>query len=318
MKTTVNWGVLSYARIAQQNVIPAIQRASNAQLLGIASRDPSRLPTEGDVRTYCSYQALLDDADIDAVYIPLPNSLHQEWAIKALQAGKHVLCEKPLALDAQGARAMAAAAQTSNRLLMEAFMYRYTDRIAKVLEVLASGVLGPIRHINASFRFFLDRPNTIKVQPQLGGGALYDVGCYPVNLVGMITGRLPVRCHAVAEQKQGVDVNLSALLQYDDGLIANIHCGFNAYPRTYAEFIGTQGSLEIDDTFSDISGSLRVHTREGTRIIPVSESDRYTAEISDVSAAVLSGGRPQLALEESITNMAVLDMIRATLSSPGR
>ncbi len=313
MKTKVNWGVLGYARIAQQNVIPAIERATNAQLLAIASRDKSRLPTGGDIRGYGDYQALLDDADIDAVYIPLPNSLHQEWAIKALQAGKHVLCEKPLALDAQGVRAMVAAAQANDRLLMEAFMYRYTDRTRKVQEVLASGVLGAIRHINASFRFFLDRPNTIKIQPQLGGGALYDVGCYPINLVGMVTGRLPVRCHAVAELEHGVDVNLSALLQYDDGLIANIHCGFNAYPRTYAEIIGTQGSLEIDDTFADVAGSLRVHTKEGTRSITVSESDRYAAEVSDFSAAVLAGGTPQLTLAESITNMQVLDMIRANL-----
>lgn len=313
MKATVNWGVLGFARIAQQNVIPAIERSSNARLLAIASRDRSRLPARDDVRAYGDYQALLDDPEIDAVYIPLPNSLHQEWAIKALRAGKHVLCEKPLALDAAGGRAMAVEARACGLLLMEAFMYRYTDRINRVQEVLASGVLGQIRHINASFRFFLDRPNTIKVQPQLGGGALYDVGCYPVNFVGMITGRLPQRCCAVAEYEQGVDVNLSALLQYDDGLIANIHCGFNAYPRTYAEIIGTQGALEIDDTFADFRGGLRVQTKEGTRIIPVAESDRYLAEITDFSAAVLSGQQPRLTLEESAINLTVLDMIRSSL-----
>ena len=255
---------------------------------------------------------LADDA-IQAVYIPLPNSLHKEWVIRALQAGKHVLCEKPLGLTAAEAQEMQQVAVKHNRLLMEAFMYQYTDRVRVVKEAVESGELGDIRHINVSFRFLLDRPNTIKMQPALGGGSLYDVGCYPVNFIGMITGRLPVQCKALCETDQGVDTNLSALLQYDDGLIANIHCGFNAFGRNYAEIIGTKGMLCIDKPFLDDAGTVYLHTSEGVRELPVSESDRYQAEIRNFSSAILNEPSRVIPLEETVRNMQVLDMIRAAL-----
>ncbi|WP_213992431.1 Gfo/Idh/MocA family oxidoreductase [Sodalis sp. dw_96] len=310
MTGIVNWGVLGYARIARLSVIPAIGRAANARLLGVASRNASELPAKEWERTYDSYDALLADKDIQAVYIPLPNSLHKQWVIKALKAGKHVLCEKPLGLTAAEAQEMQQVAEAHQRILMEAFMYRYTDRMQVVKEILDSGVLGELRHINASFRFLLDRPNTIKANPELGGGALYDVGCYPVNFVGMVTGRLPLRCKAIMETEQGVDNNLSALLQYDDGLIANIHCGFNAFSRIYAEIIGTKGMLRIDNTFLDDAGEVYLHQAEGVRAIPVAESDRYKAEITHFSDAVLDPSAPLLSLDESIMNLKVLDMIR--------
>ena len=310
MAGIVNWGVLGYARIARLSVIPAIGRAANARLLGVASRNAGELPANEWERTYESYDALLADDDIQAVYIPLPNSLHKEWVIKALEAGKHVLCEKPLGLTAAEAQEMSLSAEHHQRILMEAFMYRYTDRMQVVKEILDSGVLGDLRHINASFRFLLDRPGTIKANSALGGGALYDVGCYPVNFVGMVTGRLPLRCKALVETEQGVDTNLSALLQYDDGLIANIHCGFNAFSRIYAEIIGTKGMLRIDNTFLDDAGEVYLHLAEGVRAIPVAESDRYKAEITHFSDAVLNQSAPLLTLDESIMNLKVLDMIR--------
>ncbi len=316
-RESVRWGVLGYARIARLNAIPAMQRAGNAELAAIASRDPNKLAECAEkfslARLHLKYEDLLADPDVDAIYIPLPNSLHKEWSIAALRAGKHVLCEKPLAMNAVEAREMAAVSRETGKLLMEAFMYRYTDRMRQVREVIASGVLGPLHHINASFRFFLDRPNTIKASPELGGGALYDVGCYPVNLLGMITGEVPVRCSAVAEMKHGVDVNLSALMQYESGLIANIHCGFNAHGRMHAEVIGAQGALEISDTFLDAGGEILVHTKEGTRVIAVEESDRYGAEFRDFSAAILEGRQPALSLDESIRNLEVMDMIFASL-----
>ncbi|GAA5160079.1 Gfo/Idh/MocA family oxidoreductase [Viridibacterium curvum] len=317
MSTQVRWGILGYARIARLSAIPAILRAGNAELSAIASRDAAKLAECATqfplARLHMTYDALLADPDVDAIYVPLPNSQHRDWTIAALEAGKHVLCEKPIALTARQARDMGAAAKHADRLLMEAFMYRYTDRIRQVRTVLASGELGVIRHVNASFRFFLDRENTIKEQAGLGGGALYDVGCYPINLLGLITEKLPVRCQAYAEMKGGVDVNLSALLQYGDGMIANLHCGFNAHPFMHAEVIGTQGRLEIRDTFTDAAGELYVYTTTGTRSIAVAESDRYGAEFRDFSAAILEGRTPLLTLEESIRNMEVLDMIRESL-----
>lgn len=313
MSTVVNWGVLGYARIAKNSIIPAIARADNAQLYGVASRNQADLPTGEWEQSYGDYAALLADPAIQAVYIPLPNSLHKEWVLRALEAGKHVLCEKPIGLTAAEAQEMQQAAVQHNRLLMEAFMYQYTDRVRVIKQVLESGVLGELRHINVSFRFLLDRPNTIKMQPALGGGALYDVGCYPVNFIGMVTGRLPVRCKALCETDQGVDTNLSALLQYEDGLIANIHCGFNAYGRNYAEIIGTKGMLIVDKPFLDDAGALHLHTAEGVRELPVSESDRYQAEIRHFSSAVLNQPSRLIPLDETVRNMQVLDMIHAAL-----
>ena len=313
MSDVVNWGVLGYARIAKNSIIPAIQRADNARVYGVASRHQDELPVGEWQKSYGDYTALLADDAIQAVYIPLPNSLHKEWVIRALEAGKHVLCEKPIGLTADEAREMQQVAQQHNRLLMEAFMYQYTDRVRVIKQVLESGELGELRHINVSFRFFLDRPGTIKMQPALGGGALYDVGCYPVNFIGLVTGRLPVSCKAVSETDQGVDTNLSALLQYDDGLIANIHCGFNAFGRNYAEIIGSKGMLIIDKPFLDDAGALELHTSEGVRELPVSESDRYQAEIRHFSSAILNEPSRLIPLDETVRNMRVLDMIRAAL-----
>lgn len=318
-KTHINWGILGYARIARLSAIPAMQRAGNARFYAVASRNDQTLAEcqaqFGNERGYSSYEALLEDPLVDAVYIPLPNSLHKPWTLAALRAGKHVLCEKPLAMDAAEAAEMIAVARESGKLLMEAFMYRYTDRARKIAEVVASGALGELRHINADFRFFLDRPNTIKVQPELGGGALYDVGCYPVNFLGLVTRAVPVKCHALAELDNGVDVNLSAVLQYADGLIANIHCGFNAFGHMHASIIGTHGMLEANDTFLDFRGNLQLHTRDGTRLIPVAESDRYGSEFRDFSAAILENRAPQLDLDDTLRNMRVLDMIRHSLQA---
>ena len=320
MSTLINWGILGYARIARLNLIPAILASGNGRLHALASRDPAKLiearAQVPDLIGYSSYSALIADPAIDAVYIPLPNSHHRQWAIAALNAGKHVLCEKPLALDAAEAREMREAARSNERLLMEAFMYRFTDRTRQVRAVLASGVLGEIRHANISFRFLLDRPGTIKLQPELGGGALYDVGVYPVNLLGLISGgALPVAAHTQAQFDQGVDVNTSALLRYASGLLATIHCGFNAFGQMGAEIIGTQGRLLVPDPFLGEAGELTLTTKDGIRTIPVAATDRYTEQVRDFAAAIQTGRQPLLSLEESIRNLEVLDMIRASLKA---
>lgn len=261
----IRWGVLGYARIASESVIPALRRAGNAELRAVASRDPARreacrvryaVPELPD-----RYEALLADPAIDALYIPLPNSLHQEWTLRALAAGKHVLCEKPLGLTGAEARTMRAAAGRHGVLLMEAFMYRYTERTRRVLEIVRSGQLGEIREVGSTFRFFLDRPTSIKWQPGLGGGSLYDVGCYPVNFIGLVadasagTGpgtAVPVAATAVAEWSGGVDVAFAGALRYASGLLGVVHSGFNAHRRVHAEIIGTKGVLKIRTRTSTI------------------------------------------------------------------
>ena len=313
MNQAIQWGVLGAARIARLQVIPAILRCANARLHAIASRDPAKLAEFqalfGSFKAHDSYEALLEDPAVDAIYIPLPNSMHREWAIHAMRCGKHVLCEKPLALNSEEATEMIKVAQECKVLLMEAFMYRYTDRMSQINRVLGSGVLGQIRSVNSTFRFLLDRENTIKENPELGGGALYDVGCYPLNLIGLVAGAEPISVTVECDKPQGVDINLSALLRYESGLIASLHCGFNTFGRMHSEIIGTDGTLLAPDTFLDDAGQLALHTRQGCALIPVAESDRYGEEIRDFSAAILENRSPMLSLEESLRNMRTLDCI---------
>ena len=181
-KRKIRWGVLGYARIARVEIIPAILRAENSEFHALASRDGQKLVAAraqfpGVAKTFHGYEGLLRDPDVDAVYVPLPNALHREWTIRAAEHGKHVLVEKPAALNAAECREMIAACAANGVRLMEAFMYRYTARTRAVLAVIRSGVLGEIKQVDATFRFLLANPASIKLRPELGGGALYDVGC---------------------------------------------------------------------------------------------------------------------------------------------
>ena len=313
MTQKIRWGIMGCARIARLQVIPAIQRCTDAKLQAVASRDQSKLSEFsglfGAFEAHSTYEALIEDPLVDAIYLPLPNSKHHEWAIKAMRKGKHVLCEKPLALNAREAQEMANVAGEYGVLLMEAFMYRYTDRTNKVRAVLDSGALGEIRSINSTFRFFLDRKNTIKENALLGGGALYDVGCYPLNLIGLVTKDEPVSVAVECEMANGVENNLSAVMRYPSGLLASLHCGFNAFGRMHSEIVGTDGLLLIPDTFLDDAGQLQLLTNKGSQLIDVAASDRYGAEINDFTEAILGKRAPALGLEESLRNMRILERL---------
>ncbi len=317
----IRWGVLGYARIARLEVIPAIQRATNSEFFALASRDGAKLAEAKKNfpavrKTFRDYEALLRDSDVDAVYLPLPNSLHREWTICAAECGKHVLCEKPLALDAGEAREMIAACARNGVQLMEAFMYRYTARTRAALEVLRSGALGEIKFIHASHRFLLNRPDSIKLKPELGGGALYDVGCYPINFASLVVDTCAggVRPESIAVEcvrAGGIDESFSALLKYPGGLIASLHCGFNANKRIVAEIIGTKGVLEVPDTFLDNAGTITLTLGDERREIPVAASDRYRLEIEDFAGAILENRALALDLAESVRNAELLDRLLA-------
>jgi predicted dehydrogenase len=317
----LRWGILGYARIARLELIPALQRAANAEFFALASRDEAKLAEARKnspviARTYRSYEELLRDPEIEAVYLPLPNSLHCEWTKRAAEQGKHVLCEKPLALTAAEAREMVAACASHGVRLMEAFMYRYTARTQAVLDVLRSGVLGEIKFIHASHRFLLNRPDSIKLRPELGGGALYDVGVYPLNFAGMVVdacagGAHPESVAVECVRAGGIDESFSALLKYPSGLIASLHCGFNANKRIVAEIVGTKGVLEVPDTFLDNAGAITLTLGDERREIPVAASDRYRLEVEDFSAAILEQRAPQLGLDESVRNAEILDRLLA-------
>jgi xylose dehydrogenase (NAD/NADP) len=322
-KRKIRWGVLGYARIARENVIPAIQRSANAELHALASRDGGKLADFQarfpGVRTCLGYEEILRDPAVDAVYLPLPNSLHREWTIKAAEHGKHVLCEKPLALTAAEAREMAAACAAQGVRLMEAFMYRYTDRTRRVTEVVRSGALGEIRLIQANFCFMLANPASIKLKPDLGGGALYDIGCYPINFAGLVADILagqagasrPESVAAACTRVGGIDETFSALLRYPSGLAAALHGSIRSHRSMGATILGTDGVLEVPDTFLDPAGFLTLVRGDERREIPVAASDRYRHEVEDFSAALLEDRAPLLGLAESVRNLEVIDRLFA-------
>jgi len=329
----IRWGVLGYARIARESVIPAIVRSSNSVFHAIASREAAKLDEcckkFGQVKTHHSYDALLKDPEVDAVYVPLPNALHREWTIKALEHKKHVLCEKPIGLNAAECREMMAACAKHGVTLMEAFMYRYTDCTRKVIEVLRSGELGEIKFITSTFRFLLANPASIKYQPELGGGSLYDVGSYPLNFTGMVVDEI-ARIQAVATGKPvapaprpesvsvqcvkegGVDVIFSALLKYPSGLIASINSGFNAQKQIESQIVGSKGVLQVPNTFLEDACSLTL-TIDGKveKTIQVENSDRYRLEVEDFADAVLNKRAPFFSLDETLRNMELIDRLNA-------
>ncbi len=322
-KNKLRWGILGYARIARVELMPAILRSSNSEIAAIASRTRAKLDECAkafpSVRALVGYDKLVSDPEVDAIYIPLPNSQHSEWTIKAAEHGKHVLCEKPIAMNAAECRAMMAACAKHRVTFMEAFMYRYTDRVRQVMAVLKSGALGEVKFISSSFRFLLQDPGSFKLAPELGGGSLYDVGCYPINFIGMVADfigagpatAVPESVAVECVMKGGVDHIFSAVLKYPSGLIATLSSGFNAHGRVFTEIVGTKGFLEIPDRFFGNSGQLKLTTAAGTHDIPVAESDRYRLEVEDFAGAVAEKRTPVMGLAETLRNAELIDRLLA-------
>src|SRR5437588_2903776 len=220
----VRWGMLSAANIGVKRVAPAIHGSSNGRLVAVGSRNPIRarelFAFAPDVHIYEDYDSVINDPEIEAIYIPLPNSLHAEWSIKALKAGKHVLCEKPLAVTAEQGVAMAQVARETGKLLMEAFMYRFHPQTIWALEQVAAGRIGKVKLVHSSFAFNIgSRPHDIRLQASLAGGSLMDVGCYPVNLCRAVYGRTPIAVGARVYTPANGEVEryASAVRDFDEG-----------------------------------------------------------------------------------------------------
>ena len=314
MKRRLNWGVLGLARIARQNLIPAIGRCDEACLYAIASRSSEKLEEAGEFgfqRYFSSYEELLADPAVDVVYIPLPNSLHATWAIRAMEMGKHVLCEKPMAITAADAIRMRDTARRNSVFLMEAFMYRFMEKTRMVKDLVDSGAVGDVRMVKASWRFLLDRPGSIKLYPELGGGSAWDVGCYPVNLVGYLVGNEPESVVALKNMKGGVDFSLSALLKYPDGVMAELDCGFDSFSYRALEVSGSEGTLLVPEVFVDAPDSILLKRgRDGAgEEIAVPVQERYVEVVKAVSRAILEGKKELLPLDETIGNIRLLERI---------
>jgi D-xylose 1-dehydrogenase (NADP+, D-xylono-1,5-lactone-forming) len=313
MSAPLRFGILGYARIARLHLIPAMLEAKNAIPYAIASTNPEKLfQAQADFpfqKAFDNYDSLLADPNVDAVYIPLPNSLHKEWTIKAAKAKKHVLCEKPMALNEDDCLDMIAACRENGVKLMEAFMYRFTLKTAKLKELLAAKVIGDMKHIHSTFRFVMRPGPNIRLDPQLGGGSLWDVGCYPVNLIGMIMQDEPVSVCAMKADSQGVEYALDAVLKYKNGVICTLGSGFDSNAAQLTEINGTEGTLLVQDTFDGTGMPILLYKNGAVTEIPVPDSKRYVLEIEDFSDAVLTNREPSFALSETVRNIRLINRI---------
>ena len=310
----LRWGILGPGRIAPR-IVRALDGNPRGELVAVAGRDPERAAAfaaaHGGVRVHPSFRALLDDPAIDVVYIALPNSLHAEWTVAALDAGKHVLCEKPLALTVAEVDAVAAAAERNGRIAVEAFMYLHHPQTLQALELVRSGVLGTIQVVNAAFSFFLTHPNDPRVDPDLGGGSLWDVGCYPVSISRRIAGEEPAAVSAYARfDERGVDRALVGVLRFPSGLLAHFESGFGAADRERVEVVGSEATLVVHTPFlpePDGPAPRLTILRDGrVEAVAVESVDDYRAEVDDLQAAILDGTPPRVDLAFSRGGIAAL------------
>jgi predicted dehydrogenase len=307
----LRWGLLGTARIARALVGP-LRDLPRHELVAVASRSLERAEAWaaqwGVARAYGSYEALVAAPDIDVVYIPLPNALHAHWTVAAVRAGKHVLCEKPLALSVAEVDAVASAAGETGAVVAEAFMYRHHPQTLRVRELVASGAVGRVRIIRGAFTFWLQRDHDIRLDPALGGGSLWDLGCYPVSFARFVLGEEPVEASGMAEiGPTGVDVAFAGQLRFASGAVLQFDCGFRAHFRTAIEIVGTDAVLAVPSPFKPgTSEHLTLRRGDAVETVAVSGQPLYAGEIEDLADAVLLGQAPRVSLADSRANVAAL------------
>jgi len=309
----VRWGFLSTARI-NRALLGAAEKSEHADVVAVASRDAGRAEAyaleHGIERAHGSYDELLADPEVEGVYISLPNSLHVEWSLRALEAGKHVLCEKPLTADPEAAERLFDAAEDAGLILMEAFMWRHSPQTAKLVQLVEGGVIGELRLIRATFSFPVEGRRNIRLDPTLGGGALADVGTYGVSAARLLAGE-PERAygeHVIGDT--GVDVLFSGTLRFPRGVLAQVDAGMELLRRDGLEAVGTEGSLVLPDPW--IGRRLLLHLRRGEsrEEIALPPADSYRLELENMSAAIRGEAEPLLGRKDAVGQARALDALR--------
>jgi predicted dehydrogenase len=318
----VRWGVLGAAKIARTKVIPAMQRGRVSEVVAIASRDGERARAAaeelGIPRAHGSYEELLEDPEVEAVYNPLPNHLHVPWSIRAAEAGKHVLCEKPVGLDAAEVRRLIAARDRTGVRIGEAFMVRTHPQWLATRELVRSGRFGELRLVTGHFSYYKRDPGDIRSRPEYGGGALMDIGCYPVTLSRWLFGQEPRRVLALIERDSelGVDRLTAGLLDFPGGQ-ASFTCSMQLVPFQRMQVMGTSGRIEVEIPFNAPPDHpcriLLDHGRDvhgsGIEVVEFPAVDQYTLQGDRFSEAVRGRGEVPVPLEDSLANLAVLEAL---------
>jgi D-xylose 1-dehydrogenase (NADP+, D-xylono-1,5-lactone-forming) len=319
-ETILRWGVLGTARIADA-IVKGISMSNNSMLVAVASRDGEKAASWAQARDvphyFGSYDEMLASDLVEAVYIPLPNALHKEWSVRAADARKHVLCEKPVARDAAEVEELIAVSQKNGVRIMEAFMYRFHPQTSRTQQLIRDGAIGETRIIRASFDFYLRRPHDVRWSPELAGGALMDVGCYCVNVCNFVVGISPVAVTASAVWTPGgVDMSLAGTLEYPNGVLGVIDCSFQVgrNMQQHLEVSGTDGLIRVPRAFSKGEEDALIFVDKSDNEseperISVAGANHYHLMVENFADAVLNGSEPGYTLSESLMNMRVLDAL---------
>jgi predicted dehydrogenase len=316
----LRWGLLSTARI-NRLIIPAIRASARSDLTAVASRTLDRAQAyaaEWKIpRALGSYEALVNDPDVDAIYISLPNSFHVEWTVRALEGGKHVLCEKPLALAVEDVDRIQAAATRASRVAAEAFMYRHHPLTHAAEAVVKSGRLGAVRGFKGAFTFPLTREGDVRLDPALGGGSLWDVGCYPVSYACFLAAAAPVDVFGWQHSSpSGVDLEFAGMMRFADGSVAQFDSGFVGPLRAEMEVVGRVAALRIKRPFrTDDMSRLLLTTGDDTEALPFDSQPSFAGEIADMEAAALDGRPPRISLSESRRTVQTICALYASARS---
>lgn len=316
----IRFGSLGCGRIVGRGLLPGIKASKRATLLAIASERPGvaqeAAKTNGVPKAYDSYEALLADPEIDAVYVPCTGDQHRRWTLAAAKAGKHVLCEKPLAMTVAEADEMATTCLRAGVILQEAFMWRHHPRTKLAKKLVSEGAIGDLRLINASFSFDIDR-NDWRLKPERGGGAMWDVGCYGVNCARHFTGAEPEHVYARAHWwPTGVDMTMQIALSFPGDVLANIDCSFESPYRCRAELVGTKGRIVLEEAFLPPPGTPLLISRSmdwqgSMEKIEVPDANEFGEEIDDFCRSIEAGKLVEPG-EDGVANMRALEWILET------
>jgi predicted dehydrogenase len=309
----VAWGILSTARIGAR-LLKGADGTEDAEVVAVASRNAAKAQAFADThaiaRAHGSYEALLADPGVEAVYIPLPNAMHVDWTMRALEAGKHVLCEKPMDRRPQQVAAAFDLAAERGLILSEAFMWRHNPQTARLRALLDGGAIGEVRLVRACFSFMLAHEVDVRLDAALDGGALMDVGCYAVSGARFVTGSEPLSVSAeVVTGPTGVDLRLTGLLRFDGDVLATIDCGLDLPSRSELEIAGTEGRIVVADPWHAIEPQIVVERGFEREIVELTAGDSYRLELEDMAAAIRGERAPLLGRADALGQARTIEAL---------
>jgi xylose dehydrogenase (NAD/NADP) len=315
LKTPIRWGILSCSNIAKRRWIPALFEVAEAKVSAIASRSypkASQWAKELNIpQAYGSYEELLDNSEIDAIYIGLPNAMHHDWTTKSLKAGKHVLCDKPLCLNTDQATDVVRVAEQQKKICVESFMYQYHELYNQIDDWIDLGKIGTLKKVQATFAIHFDRPGDFRYDPKLGGGALLDIGCYCVHVIRKITGQMPRSVRAFnLQHKKGCDWTTAASLHFQNDLIGLMDCSFDYHADQNLSIVGTGGHFDCNCPFAaDREIKLSLTTLNDSQTLALPHASRFARCIQDFHKKINHKKFTPSPAHDAVANLKVLDAI---------